>query len=242
MKSKVSRKLNDFVVKMRLKHAKRLRYRPTHNALYPVVNVSSVETNGVKVCKKIRLQTQEWHSCDAFEVDNEKSNANRILNKAKRKAHGAFERRSFKWYSKYIVWFLCTLDPLQGYYDKYVPLSPSWSGNMVERYLWCFWKARRIDDVEQRALCRFSRCTLIDQGDGITYLRVQIPNRVKGNAVYRLLASRKKIVVSTINTLLVLLLRRIMYFTVKTRCGLLTKTFCAHILIQIALPDTLCYL
>lgn len=73
MKSKVSRKLNDFVVKMRLKHAKRLRYRPTHNAPVSCGQCKfCVETNGVKVCKVIRLQTQEWHSCDAFEVDNEK--------------------------------------------------------------------------------------------------------------------------------------------------------------------------
>lgn len=44
----------------------------------------------------------------------------------------------------------------------------------------------------REALADFLGVPLIDQGDGITYLRVQIPNRVKGNAVYRLLASREK--------------------------------------------------
>lgn len=63
-----SKKLEDFLVKMRMKHAKRLRYRRGHEDKESCGQCKfCVDMNGVKVCKVIRLQTQEWHSCNAFE-------------------------------------------------------------------------------------------------------------------------------------------------------------------------------
>ena len=67
-----SKNLEDFVVKMRMKHAKRLRYRQVHEAHISCGQCKfCVDVDDIKVCKVIRLQTQEWHSCNAFEVKDD---------------------------------------------------------------------------------------------------------------------------------------------------------------------------